>query len=143
MASIDRADWHYGGDFPSDLPIENGGTHIGMFLNWIIDNNLIGALHLEHSIKGINDIKARKKTGRDFLFEHCDGKFWAEDLNEKGINFTNSYYQDSSGSYGQYLTDYENILLEDLDSLYRIEDSFENYNKIARKIDEAYTIWNT
>ena len=39
MASIDRADWHYGGDYPKELPIENGGTHIGMFINWIIDND--------------------------------------------------------------------------------------------------------
>jgi hypothetical protein len=28
--SYDRADWHYGGNYPKGLPPENGGTHIGM-----------------------------------------------------------------------------------------------------------------
>ena len=30
MAKYDDASWHYGGDFPDDLPEENGATHIGM-----------------------------------------------------------------------------------------------------------------
>jgi hypothetical protein len=45
--AIDRADWHYGGDFPAELPDENGGTHIGMYLAWIINNHLEGELHHE------------------------------------------------------------------------------------------------
>jgi hypothetical protein len=40
MASIDRADWHYGGDYPPDLPSENGGTHIDIYLAWIIHRRL-------------------------------------------------------------------------------------------------------
>jgi hypothetical protein len=40
MASSDRADWHYGGDYPPDLPSENGGTHIGIYLAWIIHRRL-------------------------------------------------------------------------------------------------------
>lgn len=35
MANIDRADWHYDGQYPKGLPPENGGTHIGMFLVWV------------------------------------------------------------------------------------------------------------
>ncbi|WP_262497415.1 DUF7832 domain-containing protein [Pedobacter caeni] len=30
MAKYDDASWHYGGDFPKDLPQINGATHIGM-----------------------------------------------------------------------------------------------------------------
>ena len=37
--AIDRMDWHYGGDYPEGLPTENGGTHIGFYLTWIIQNN--------------------------------------------------------------------------------------------------------
>ena len=75
MGSIDKIDWHSGGNFPDDLPPENGGTHIGMFLAWIINNDLIGEMHLEDSIEFINSVKNREKTGRDFLIEQCDGKF--------------------------------------------------------------------
>ena len=60
MASIDRADWHYGGDYPKELPKENAGTHIGMFINWIIDNDLIGTMHLQDSKQGIEDVKTKK-----------------------------------------------------------------------------------
>ena len=49
MAKYDDASWHYGGDFPDDLPEENGATHIGMFLNWCIDNDLISEFQIEES----------------------------------------------------------------------------------------------
>ena len=39
-SSIDQADWHYAGDFPRELPPEAGGTHIGMYLAWIIQRDL-------------------------------------------------------------------------------------------------------
>ena len=35
----DDASWHYGGDFPADLPQAAGATHIGMFLAWLIRND--------------------------------------------------------------------------------------------------------
>ena len=36
----DDASWHYGGDFPKDLPIEAGATHTGMFLALARSGNL-------------------------------------------------------------------------------------------------------
>jgi hypothetical protein len=46
MGNIDRADWHYGGGdlYPKELPPENGGTHIGMYLAWIIQRGLGSAM---------------------------------------------------------------------------------------------------
>jgi hypothetical protein len=144
MASIDRADWHYGGDFPKELPIENGGTHIGMYINWVIDKDLIGELHLEDSKQGIEDVKGRKLTGRDFLFDYCDEKFWEDDLNEEGLAFTKYYYQnpnDPEDAYGKYIEDYERILGSEFESLYEIPNSWENYEKIAQQIDTVYEKW--
>ncbi|WP_265102660.1 hypothetical protein [Acinetobacter sp. 'aerobic (ED)'] len=37
----DDASWHYGGDFPADLPQEAGATHIGMFLTWMLLQTLL------------------------------------------------------------------------------------------------------
>jgi hypothetical protein len=48
--AYDRADWHYGSDFPNDVPDENGGTHIGMFLAWAIINNW----HFDTSITNLH-----------------------------------------------------------------------------------------
>ena len=37
----DKADWHSGGEYPKGVPIENASNHIGMFLAWLVDRNLI------------------------------------------------------------------------------------------------------
>jgi GNAT superfamily N-acetyltransferase len=51
MASIDRADWHYGGNYPPWLRSENGGTHIEIYLAWVIHRRL-GSKTLEDQTLG-------------------------------------------------------------------------------------------
>ncbi|PPK83806.1 hypothetical protein CLV84_4326 [Neolewinella xylanilytica] len=141
MGSIDRADWHYGGVYPSSLPKEGGGTHIGMYLTWIIMNDLIGTVHTENSASAILEVKNRKISGRDFLFEYCDGKFWNEDLTVEGQDFTLKYYLDPINDkkpYGQYIIDYEKTLASCLPSLYEVKDNWSNYDKISAVIDERF-----
>jgi len=133
--AIDRIDWHYGGNFPKELPNENSGTHIGVYLAWIIINNLQGKLHDEDSLEALQDVKNRKITGRDFLIEQCDEKFWEEDLNAEGFVFTEFYYHE------KYFEDYENILEENLPSIYHVENTWENYDRIAPIIDQRYKKW--
>ena len=140
MGSIDRMDWHYGGDFPEGLPTENGGTHIGMYLAWIINNDLIGEIHVEDASESILAVKNRQMTGRDFLIQECDEKFWNDDLNEEGLTFTNYYYSDDSGMK-QYIQDYEQILSNDVASTYHVENTWDNYDKVARVIDIRYKEW--
>ena len=38
--AYDRMDWHYGGQFPQDLPNEAGGTHIGMYMAWAFSRGM-------------------------------------------------------------------------------------------------------
>jgi len=135
MGSYDRMDWHYGGDFPENLPEENGATHIGMYLTWIIENGLIGDLHREEDAEYIQNVIDRKSTGRDFFIDMCDGKFWEDDLNEEGNNFTKYYYDKF------YLTDYESVLGQNTESLYEIENSWENYGKLRPILDKRYKEW--
>ncbi|MCL9807738.1 hypothetical protein NAT51_19640 [Flavobacterium amniphilum] len=136
MASIDRIDWHQTENFPENVTLENGGTHIGMYLNWIIENNLIGEIHLTESASLLENVKAKKITGRDFLIKCCDGKFWAEDLNEIGLKFTEDYY-----SSDKYFGDYANTLDSNQDSIYEYENSWENYEKIRFVIDKRFKDW--
>jgi len=139
MPSIDKIDWHSGGNFPDDLPPENGGTHIGMFLTWIIDNDLIGEWHLENSMSSIQAVKSRQMTGRDFLIEECDAKFWDEDLNKEGLEFTKYYYDDEKMNL--YINDYEELLGDELETLYHVENSWSNYDRLRKRIDERYLDW--
>ncbi len=136
MASIDRADWHYGNEFPKNLPLESSGTHIGMYLNWIIDSELIGQMHIEGNPEAIEKVKAGKMSGRDFFFEYCDGKFWSDDMNELGNEFTEKYYSN------KYFKDYAEILSINVESIYHVENSRYNYEKIKAKIDMRFQKWN-
>ena len=88
MAKYDDASWHYGGDFPEDLPNENGAIHIGIFLAWCINNDLISDFQKEESPVDIAKVKNHEMTGAQFLMANCDGKFTDEDLTDEGNSFT-------------------------------------------------------
>lgn len=133
--AYDRADWHYGGDYPEGLPPENGGTHIGMFLGWAIMNGLEGKFHRDESPTSLAAVRARQMTGRQFLNKECDEKFWEEDLSDEGNAFAKDYYQNC------YFEDYEAALAGDLPTVYHVEDTWENYDKIAPHISRRFEEW--
>src|SRR5262245_2804454 len=134
--AYDRADWHYGGDYPEGLPSENGGTHIGMFLGWAIMSGLEGQFHRNESPASLAAVRARQMTGRQFLFKECDEKFWDEDLSDEGNAFAKDYYESN-----RYLEDYEVALAGDLPTLYHVEDSWQNYDRIAPVISRRFEEW--
>ncbi|WP_412468735.1 hypothetical protein [Pedobacter sp. KLB.chiD] len=136
--SYDRIDWHYHGEgFPPNAGPEQGGTHIGMFLAWIIDNDLIGQLYKELSMDSIHKVRSREITGRDFLIEECDGKFYDEIVNEDGNEFI-KYYYDVEDSI--YFGDYVDVF-DYYEGIYDVENSWENYDKIKPVIDMRYQEW--
>ena len=135
----DKIDWHSGNNFPKELPYENGGIHIGMFISWIINNDLVGLLHIENSKESIIRVKNRLMTGKEFLIKECDGKLWSEDLNKEGNSFSNFYYATEKG-YGQYIDDYS-VVFNDYETLYNVEDNWENYNKIEHIISKRFREW--
>jgi hypothetical protein len=138
--AYDRADWHYGGDFPDDVPDENGATHIGMFLAWAINNNLEGDLHREDSIEALTSVRERQMTGRYFLINECDEKFWEEDLNDLGNAFAGEYY--GLNEVGLYFADYADVLCEGNNKrFYYVEDTWENYNKLAPIVSRRFEEW--
>lgn len=138
--AIDRIDWHSGGDYPEDLPHENGGTHIGFYLAWIINNNLYGEIHREDKdgLREIKKILKRKITGRDFLISQCDEKFCIGDLNKEGLEFTNFYYADENTA--EFYDDYADTF-EDEESIYHVENTWKNYDKFSKIIDKRYSEW--
>ncbi len=144
--AIDRMDWHYDSVDESNLPENNAGTHIGMFLTWIIDNDLLGEFHTEDedSLKYIKKVKNREVSGREFLIDMCDEKFWDEDLSEIGYEFVKDYYEDDeslfANKYASYFQDYEE-LFENYETIYHTENSWGNYNKLKPVLDKRYKEW--
>ena len=122
MGNIDRADWHYGGNYPPGLPPENGGTHIGIYLAWIIHRRL-GSRSLERLAGDqYRRVLERQITGRDLLFSELDEKFFSRLLNKEGRAFTHDYYESQ-----EYFNDYDRTLGAELETLYHVRDTWENY----------------
>ena len=136
MANIDRADWHYSGNYPENLPPENGGTHIGMYLAWIIDRGLGSKKLLAYAASSLDALRARTITGRQVLFTDLDEKFFAELLTKDGKAFTKAYYESQ-----QYFNDYANALGGTVPTLYHVADTWENYDLIAPVIDQRFAQW--
>ena len=134
----DDASWHYGGDFPEELSPENGATHIGMFLAWCLLNDMAGELHIDDSQDSLTKLRNREISGRDFLISECDEKFTDEDLNDLGNEFCQFYFDHESG---EYLKDYEAVFGEGIPSLYYVNDTWENYDKLKVIIDEKFSQW--
>ncbi len=133
--AYDRADWHYGGEFPDGLPPENGGTHIGMFLGWAIKRGLVGNLHAEHGADAVAAVCDGTLSGRAFLMQQCDEKFTDENLSVEGNRFAESYYD------SRYLDDYDASLGADLESLYHVQDHPKNHTKIELLLDKRFGEW--
>jgi hypothetical protein len=144
MASYDRMDWHHGGDYPEGLPTENSGTHIGMYLAWIINNDLHGDLFRQESNESIQKVLRREWTGRDFLINECDEKFWEDDMNDEGNEFTKFYYETQEGNEISYFfEDYAGLFGETVDSIYEVENTWDNYDKLRSLIDKRYSDWKS
>ena len=134
--AYDRADWHYSGEYPEDLGEEHASTHVGMFLTWIIFNHLEGEYHQKYSQNSLLEVRKKLLTGKEFFISECSCKFWEEDLNEEGNAFAKYYYQS-----GIYFSDYENILAKGLETLYHVEDTWDNYEKMEKVITDCYEEW--
>jgi len=136
MAYIDCADWHSGGGYPPELPSDNAGTHIGMYLAWIILRDLCSKELIQQSADTYNWVRSREVTGRDLLFTKLDGKFSDELLSPEGSAFTRSYYQTNG-----YANDYDRVLGADLPTLYHVKDTWENFQKLAPVLDDRLAAW--
>ena len=136
MANIDRADWHYGGNYPSELPPENGGTHIGMYIAWIMLRDLASKELIQLADDTYTWVLNREVTGRTLLLTKLDEKFFDQLLTPEGREFTRSYYETNG-----YANDYDRVLGGDLPTLYHVADTWENFDKLAPILDERLAAW--
>jgi hypothetical protein len=134
----DDASWHYGGNFPKNLPIEAGATHTGMFLTWALLSGLGGVLHTKEFPENIDRLKSRSVTPGAFFIDACDGKFTDEDLNDEGNAFTQAYFDFQTG---KYLADYEETVGENSQQLYYVKDSWENFDLLKSVLNNRLTAW--
>ncbi len=133
----DRADWHYKGDYPSELPPENGGTHIGIFFSWLLDRHMESEQMVLEFSEVLDGIRNRQITGREFLLHVRDGQLASVDMTEQANAFAHYYYDSDI-----YFNDYAQALASGLPSLYHVEDNWENYTAMAAILDARFTAWS-
>jgi hypothetical protein len=129
----DDASWHYGGDFPADLPASAGAIHIANFVVWATLNGL-GADEAED----VDTLRARTTTPTEWFIRNCDEKFINEDLSPDGNDFARHYYQDQ-GARG-YLADYDKTFSL-VGGAYRAPHTWESYDAIAPVIASRWEVW--
>jgi hypothetical protein len=135
----DDASWHYGGTFPKELPSKSGATHTAMFVAWALLSGLAGEIHVIDFPQDILKLHSRSLTPARFFLDECDGKFTDEDLNKEGNAFTLDYFDGFKNC--QYLKDYEAILGGELESLYYVKDSWENFDLLKPVLDQRFSDW--
>ena len=131
----DSAKHHFLGNFPESLPIEQAYVHIGIYLGWIIDNELYSEYFEDESEIQIFRFK-RRELSCTILSELWDGYLGYELFNKDGNMFSYYYY----GS-GLFRKDYERVLAGDLPSIYHVRDDCETYQKMTSMIDQRFEEW--
>jgi hypothetical protein len=133
----DKAEWHYGGDYPADLPQEQAFVHTGMFLGWLIDHDLFSDWFGQELKDYIYKFKNRELTGAK-VFEASDGVLVADMLSDEGNSFAQHYFDFERG---RFLRDYNELLGGRLPTLYHVRDTWRNYEKLKKRIDRRYRKW--
>jgi len=135
----DKAKYHYGGNFPEDLDDFQGFVHTGMYVGWLIETDLLDQELYSDSKQAIKEFKDRRITGSQFYESQLDGVLLINDISEVGNRFSFDYFDFETG---KYLSDYEKTLAIGLPTLFHVQDTWENYEKIKKVIDKRFLEWN-
>lgn len=131
----DQAKFHFKGELPSDLPVEQAYVHIGMFMGWIIEQKLYSEFFEDEcSLQIIRFL--RREISPTVLSEIWDGHLGSDLFTDEGNAFAYYYY-----GGGIYKKDYKEILAGDLPSVYHVQDTWDNYDQISQKITQRYQDW--
>lgn len=132
--TIDDADYHLGAPafLNKRLNPHNGGTHIGMYLAWIILKRLESFQLRQNFATEVEEVRSKQLTGRDFLFAHCEGRLTTDVLNKEAQAFTEFYYET------QYLRDYHELLITKTTGTYTVVDSWANFDRLAVVMEQRW-----
>ena len=146
--TYDKAKWHWGAkNAPTDIPHENGATHIAFFFRWCMERKLYSkdfAADFADDIARMDD----SFDYRGFFFRDMDGVLDSDALNAAGKAFAKAYYTTGrtkfAKTHGWYLQDYDDFVAhkfgdKNFDNAYfYIENSPQNYAEIKEIIDRRY-----
>jgi len=131
----DSAKTHFLGNFPENLPIEQAYVHIGIYLGWVIDNELFSDYFEDEAEVQMIRFK-RREISCTILSELWDGYLGYELFNKEGNMFSYYYY-----GGGLYRRDYDEVLVKELPSIYHVRDTWDNYDAMTSRINVRFADW--
>lgn len=131
----DRAKEHFLKDFPPSLPIEQAYVHIGMFLGWMIENQLCSEYFIDECETQIYRF-SKRDISCTVLSEIWDGYLGSDLFTEEGNMFCFYYY-----GGGLYKKDYELTLGKNLPSIYHVDDNWTNFAELSKVIALRFADW--
>ncbi|WP_240764917.1 hypothetical protein [Paenibacillus dendritiformis] len=139
MVVFDKTKWHYDGEFPQELDIFQAYVPTGMFVAWVVKNDLCSKRTRKSDASDIELVRQDKMTGAQFYRDNWDGVLSSSDLSAKADAFTREYLNIHNDIYTA--VDFTEIVAAGLPSIYHVEDTIENYRIIEPVISERYREW--
>ncbi|MCP1311408.1 DUF7832 domain-containing protein [Paenibacillus tyrfis] len=136
---FDKAKWHYEGDFPQELDVFQAYIPTGMFVEWVIKNDLSSKRSRKEDALDIELVKRDEMTGTQFFRKNWDGVLTSKELSDEADAFAREYLNIHNDIYTA--TDFAEILAAGLPTIYHVEDTIENYQIIEPVISERYRVW--
>lgn len=129
--------WHTEGAFPKDQLPEQGYVHIGMFLVWLIDLDMLDPDWVAKSgvSRGVSAIRDRDGSPCG-LRDMTDGRFASAMLSAEGQAFASAYYAPEFG----YTRDWSRVFGRQA-SHYAVPDEWPTYDRIGPVIERRYQEW--
>jgi hypothetical protein len=129
--------WHTEGAFPKDQLPEQGYVHIGVFLTWLIDHDMLDPDWVAGSgvKRAVAAIRERQETACA-LRDMTDGRFTSDMLTAEGQGFTGAYY---APEYG-YPRDWRRVFGRSADR-YAVPDEWATYDRIEPLIEYRLSQW--
>ena len=141
MEKYDDAEYHFSEKILKEkgekYSIKQSYVHGGMYLKWALDNGLTGGEILEYLSPKVELLRERKIKGSELL-ESLDGVLFSELFTDEGQKFSHWYFKADKNSYFE---DYENTLAANLSDYLLVEDSWGNYELMAKVISSRYKQW--
>lgn len=135
----DKAKWHYEGDFPQELDRLQAYVPSGMFIAWVIKNDLLSKHSRKEDAAEIELVKKGEMTGAQFYRKNWDGVLSSNELSDEADAFAREYLNIQNDIYTAI--DFTNILADGLPTIYHVQDSIESYRIIEPVIAQRYQDW--
>jgi hypothetical protein len=134
---FDKAKYHDNSVAELGLSDSQSFVHTGLFLAWLVNNELMSDFFVTETGKEVENLKVRRSSPIE-IYEEWDGVLIGEMLTRAGFNFALDYFDFERGTY---LKDYERVFKVTSKRVYEVKGTWDNYDKLKPTIDAAYEKW--